>query len=98
MAPHRCSVPKGLRITQRYIQVLPRNKEPVHALRQGADQFRALPFRKSGLSVECGPANEIDLAVAQRLIGIVNGEDQLIVMSRPSFSKKPSSTAAGAGR
>ena len=76
----------------------PHDQKPVHALSERAEQLRPLPRGKRGEHRVRGPTNEIDLAVAQRLVGLVDGEDQLMPCSSPCSAKSPSSTAAIAGK
>ena len=87
-----------LRIAQRNIQIL--------SAQQGTSTFPATgrrpvsrpPFRKSGKCRMGGTANEIDCSVAQRLVGIVNGEDQLIGHVETFFEEAPVDGAGAGGR
>jgi hypothetical protein len=56
-------------------QILVHDQEPVHALRLRAEELHALPLRKRGQRRMRRTADEIDRAVAQRRVGLVNWED-----------------------
>ena len=64
-------------VAARDAEVGAHHQEPVHALRQRAEQLDAAPFRERRQRAMRRAADEIDLAVAQRLIGAVDRKDQL---------------------
>ena len=65
------------------------DQEPVHALRLRAEELHALPFGKRRQRRMRRAADEIDRAVAQGRIGLVDREDQLEVDVEPFCRKKP---------
>src|SRR5262249_30566502 len=58
-------------------ELLVHDQEPVHALALRAQKFGALPARKCRQRRMRGSTNEIDGAVAQRRVALVDGIDQL---------------------
>jgi hypothetical protein len=54
------------------------DQKPVHALRQGGEELRTLPFGKSAKDGVCRTRDEIDLFVAQRLERPVVRKDELV--------------------
>ena len=59
------------------------HQEPIHALRLRAEELDALPLRKGGECRMRRSADQIDRAVAQRRIGLVDREDQLELDVQP---------------
>ena len=54
----------GSEITAPVALIGPHDQKPVHALSERAEQLRPLPCGKCGEHCVCGPADEVDLAVA----------------------------------
>jgi len=70
------------------LQIRAHHQEPVHALALGAEQLAAFPFRKRRERRMGRAADEIDLAVAQRPIGLVDRKDQLERDIEPLLGKQ----------
>ena len=83
LAPQRREVAAG------DAEIGPHDQEPVHALRQRAEQLDAAPFGKGRQRAVRRAADEIDRAVAQRLVGAVDREDQLGRDVEPLLREKP---------
>ena len=64
-------------VAARDAEVAAHHQEPVHALGLGAEELDALPLRKRRQRRMRGAADEIDRAVAQRHVGLVDRKDQL---------------------
>src|SRR5205814_6030801 len=69
--------PQRREITAGDAELLAHDEEPVHALRERADELDAAPFGKSRERAMRRAADKIDGAVAQGLIGAVDRKDQL---------------------
>ena len=65
-------------VARRRREVGAQHQEPVHALRQRREQLAALPLREGAQRDVRGSGHEIDPAVAQRLVGLVVREDELV--------------------
>ena len=76
-------------VAARDLEVAAHDEKPVHALRQRAEQLDALPLGKAGERAVRGAGDEIDLAVAQRLIAAVDRKDQLGGDVEPLGREKP---------
>ena len=64
-------------------EILMQDQKPVHALGLRAQQLHALPLRKRGERRMRGAADEIHAAIAQGLIGLIDGKNELELNVEP---------------